>query len=120
MFAGAKPSASHDDGAMTRAHVITGSFGAGKTTAIRWLMSHKPEHELWVVVLNEFTEAGIDAWADRNDIVVLYPYAVKSQTNPLNPNGCWHWWGYDDPSYALQSGTQISIVYKMVQRIMGR
>jgi G3E family GTPase len=46
---------------MTRVHVITGSFGAGKTTAIRRLMSGKPEGELWVVVLNEFTDAGIDA-----------------------------------------------------------
>jgi G3E family GTPase len=46
---------------MTRTHVITGSFGAGKTTAIRWLMANKPENELWVVILNEFTEAGIDA-----------------------------------------------------------
>ena len=46
---------------VTRAHVITGSFGSGKTTAIRWLMSHKPEDELWIVILNEFTEAGIDA-----------------------------------------------------------
>ncbi len=46
---------------MTRVHVITGSFGAGKTTAIRWLMSHKPETELWVVILNEFTDAGLDA-----------------------------------------------------------
>ena len=46
---------------MTRAHVITGSFGAGKTTAIRWLMANKPQNELWIVVLNEFTEAGIDA-----------------------------------------------------------
>jgi G3E family GTPase len=45
----------------TRAHVVTGSFGAGKTTAIRWLMSHKPEHEFWVVILNEFTDAGLDA-----------------------------------------------------------
>src|SRR5258708_20399839 len=45
----------------TRAHVITGSFGSGKTTAIRWLMAHKPEAELWVVILNEFTDAGIDA-----------------------------------------------------------
>ena len=51
---------------MTIAHIITGSFGAGKTTAIRWLMSHKPEHELWVVVLNEFTEAGIE---DRKSVV---------------------------------------------------
>jgi G3E family GTPase len=46
---------------MTRVHVITGSFGAGKTTAIRWLMRHKPAEELWVVILNEFTDAGIDA-----------------------------------------------------------
>ena len=45
---------------MTRAHVITGGFGAGKTTAIRWLMSQKPPEELWVVILNEFTDAGID------------------------------------------------------------
>jgi G3E family GTPase len=45
----------------TRAHVITGSFGSGKTTAIRRLMSAKPENELWVVILNEFTDAGIDA-----------------------------------------------------------
>jgi G3E family GTPase len=46
---------------MTRAHVITGSFGAGKTTVIRWLMANKPENELWIVILNEFTDAGIDA-----------------------------------------------------------
>ena len=46
---------------MTHAHVITGSFGSGKTTAIRWLMANKPQDELWIVVLNEFTEAGIDA-----------------------------------------------------------
>ena len=46
---------------MTHAHVITGSFGAGKTTAIRWLMSQKPRDELWVVILNEFTDAGLDA-----------------------------------------------------------
>jgi G3E family GTPase len=46
---------------MTRVHVITGSFGAGKTTAIRWLMRQKSADELWVVILNEFTDAGIDA-----------------------------------------------------------
>jgi G3E family GTPase len=45
----------------SHAHVITGSFGSGKTTAIRWLMAHKPAHELWIVILNEFTDAGIDA-----------------------------------------------------------
>src|SRR5271166_750047 len=46
---------------LTRAHIVTGSFGAGKTTAIRRLMSNKPLDELWVVILNEFTDAGLDA-----------------------------------------------------------
>jgi poly(3-hydroxybutyrate) depolymerase len=66
------------------------------------------------------TESGIDEWADSNDIIVLYPYAVKSSTVPFNPQGCWDWWGYDDPNYALKSGTQTTIVYKMVQRLMER
>ena len=65
------------------------------------------------------TESGIDEWADTNGIVVLYPYAAKSATVPFNPQGCWDWWGYDDPAYALKAGTQTSIVYKMVKRIMG-
>jgi poly(3-hydroxybutyrate) depolymerase len=66
------------------------------------------------------TESGIDEWADSNGIVVLYPYAVRSSTVPYNPQGCWDWWGYDDPNYALKSGTQTAIVYKMVQRVMSR
>jgi G3E family GTPase len=45
------------------AHIITGSFGAGKTTAIRHLMARKRAEELWVVILNEFTDAGLDALA---------------------------------------------------------
>ncbi len=67
------------------------------------------------------TESGIDAWADGNRVVVLYPYAVQAQgPNPYNPQGCWDWWGYDDPNYALRGGTQLSIVYRMVERVMGK
>jgi poly(3-hydroxybutyrate) depolymerase len=66
------------------------------------------------------TESGIDEWADTNKIIVLYPYAVKAPgPTPYNPNGCWDWWGYDDPNYSLKSGTQTSIVYRMVQRVTG-
>ena len=66
------------------------------------------------------TESGIDEWADSNGIIVLYPYAIESSTVPYNPQGCWDWWGYDDPNYSLKSGTQTTIVYKMVQRLMER
>jgi G3E family GTPase len=43
------------------AWVITGPLGSGKTTIIaRWL-AEKPAEENWVVLLNEYTDAGIDA-----------------------------------------------------------
>jgi poly(3-hydroxybutyrate) depolymerase len=64
-------------------------------------------------------EAGIDEWADTNNVIVLYPFAVPGSGAVVNPNGCWDWWGYDDPNYATKTGTQISIVYKMMQRIAG-
>ncbi|MGD9842460.1 MAG: GTP-binding protein [Steroidobacteraceae bacterium] len=41
-------------------NIITGSLGAGKTTAIARLLADKPAHETWVVILNEFTDTGID------------------------------------------------------------
>jgi len=42
------------------AHVITGPLGSGKTTAIARLLAAKPLQQNWVVLLNEFSEAGVD------------------------------------------------------------
>jgi G3E family GTPase len=41
--------------------VVTGPLGCGKTTILAHLMADKPPDERWVVLLNEFTDAGIDA-----------------------------------------------------------
>jgi G3E family GTPase len=41
-------------------NLITGFLGAGKTTAILHLLAHRPAHERWAVVVNEFGEVGID------------------------------------------------------------
>jgi hypothetical protein len=50
--------------------------------------------------------AGYNKWADSNGMIVLYPQATATLPNP---EGCWDWWGYDDPNYALKSGRQISL-----------
>ena len=42
------------------AHVVTGPLGSGKTTAIARLLAAKPPEQNWVVLLNEFSDAGID------------------------------------------------------------
>ena len=41
-------------------NLITGFLGVGKTTAILHLLKHKPAHEKWAVLVNEFGEIGID------------------------------------------------------------
>ena len=41
-------------------NVITGFLGVGKSTAIMNLLKHKPDHERWAVLVNEFGEVGID------------------------------------------------------------
>ncbi len=42
------------------AHVVTGPLGSGKTSAIAKLLGSKPVEQNWVVLLNEFSDAGID------------------------------------------------------------
>ena len=41
-------------------NVITGFLGVGKTSAILHLLSQKPAHERWAVLVNEFGEIGVD------------------------------------------------------------
>jgi G3E family GTPase len=40
--------------------LITGFFGAGKTTTLRSLIERKPGSEKWAILVNEFGEVGVD------------------------------------------------------------
>lgn len=40
--------------------LVTGFLGAGKTTLINALLAHKPTHEKWAFLINEFGQIGID------------------------------------------------------------
>lgn len=64
-----------------------------------------------------FTLTGYNEWADAYDLIVLYPQVMRSRARPYNPAGCWDWWGYDGPDYHLQSGTQLSAIWAMAQRL---
>ncbi len=60
--------------------------------------------------------AGFERWADSNRIVVLFPQASVS---PSNPQGCWDWWGYSGRDYLTRSAPQIEAVFRMLQRMAG-
>jgi poly(3-hydroxybutyrate) depolymerase len=62
--------------------------------------------------------AGYLEVAEANDIVLLFPQ-VKPTTRPLNPLGCWDWWGYEGADYATQRGPQVRAVRAMVDDLLG-
>ena len=63
--------------------------------------------------------AGFNRWAESNDIVVLYPQVAKSLAAPMNPLGCWDWWGYTGADYLDRSGPQLLAVRRMVEQLAG-
>lgn len=54
--------------------------------------------------------AGYNEWAESNDLLVLYPQVASSKIAPLNPLGCWDWWGYTGDNYATKSAAQVSTI----------
>ena len=62
-------------------------------------------------------KSGFNIWADKLDLVVLYPQSIKSS---VNPNACWDWWGFTDENYANQNGQQVSAVKRMIDKLMSQ
>ncbi len=58
--------------------------------------------------------SGLNEWADTNHIVVLYPQATKSGSNP---EGCWDFWGYDSPDFAKKTAPQMAMVRAMIDSL---
>jgi hypothetical protein len=59
-------------------------------------------------------ESGYANWADANAFIILFPEAAAS---PVNPQGCWDWWGYTSDHYLTREAPQIEIVYRMLQQL---
>jgi G3E family GTPase len=52
-------------------NIVTGFLGAGKTTALQYLLAHKPDSEVWAVVVNEFGQSGLDGKLLKNSGVAV-------------------------------------------------
>lgn len=62
-------------------------------------------------------DAGYNEWAESNRLLVLYPQVASSKIAPMNPLGCWDWWGYTGANYATKSGAQITSVIAMIDAL---
>jgi acetyl esterase/lipase len=65
------------------------------------------------------TGAGYNEWAEANSLIVLYPQVDSSKVMPLNPLGCWDWWGYTDEHYATRDGAQVAVVKVTLDLLAG-
>lgn len=59
-------------------------------------------------------ESGFARWADTNRFIVLFPQIADS---PINPQGCWDWWGYTGPQYLTRDAPQIAAVNRMLDAL---
>ncbi|MFK8012866.1 MAG: PHB depolymerase family esterase [Marinicellaceae bacterium] len=63
--------------------------------------------------------AGYNEWAESNNIVIFYPQVKSSQFAPMNPKGCWDWWGYTNENYANNKGPQMMAIHDLIKTIAG-
>jgi hypothetical protein len=59
-------------------------------------------------------DTGFARWADTNALIVLFPQVAG---NPINPQGCWDWWGYTGRDYLTRDAPQIRAIYRMLERL---
>jgi hypothetical protein len=76
---------------------------------------HGCEQTTQDIGLSYIKHAGYIEWADTNGIVILFPQATATLTNP---KGCFDWWGYTGADYASNLGIQIQTVYAMIKAII--
>lgn len=60
------------------------------------------------------TKTGLNAYADANQLVILYPQVEKSTMNPL---GCWDWWGYSGENYLSNEGPQLKAIKQIIDAL---
>jgi hypothetical protein len=59
-------------------------------------------------------ESGLARWADTNKLIILFP---QTATLPLNPQGCWDWWGYTGENFLTRDAKQVVAVERMLARL---
>lgn len=64
--------------------------------------------------------AGYNEWAESNRLLVLYPQVDASKVAPMNPYGCWDWWGYTEADYATRGGPQVQVIKASLDELAGR
>lgn len=91
----------------------------GQTPCAVHVVFHGCAQSVESVGSDVYEKLGYNEWADTNRIILLYPQVNKSMV-PLNPMGCWDWWGYSGLNFQTKAGAQLSVINAMVRRLTSR
>ncbi len=57
-------------------------------------------------------------YVEKNKLIVLFPQTWISEDNyPLNPKGCWDWYGWTGERYATNQGVEPGWMMKWIQQV---
>ena len=90
------------------------SCQSGQTPCHLHVSFHGCEQNIELVGSAYAQHSGYNAWAEKNNIIVLYPYVKVSTVYPYNPKGCWDWWSYTGMDYGVQTGVQMRFVRDII------
>lgn len=88
----------------------------GETCALH-LVLHGCAQSAEVLGTDFIEQSGYLPWAATNHIVLAFPQVEKSLVAPLNPHGCWDWWGYTGADYRWRDGSQMKVLADWVKTI---
>ncbi|NJD31246.1 MAG: poly(3-hydroxybutyrate) depolymerase [Gammaproteobacteria bacterium] len=92
--------------------------GGGKPHCRLHVVFHGCKQGASLVGREFILESGFLEAAAGNDTVLLFPQ-IEASYQPLNPMGCWDWWGYEGESYAVKAGPQMAAVRLMIGDLLG-
>lgn len=75
---------------------------------------HGCEQNLDLIGPEYAKHAGFNSWAEKNNMIILYPYVKVSSVYPFNPKGCWDWWSYTGVDYGVKTGVQVKFVRDII------
>jgi hypothetical protein len=90
--------------------------GAGEPCALH-LVLHGCAQSSETIGTDFIAGSGYLPWAEANDIVLAFPQVRKSLVAPINPHGCWDWWGYTGDDYANRNGKQMAALAGWIESI---
>ena len=75
-----------------------------------------------VIGTEYITQTAYNHVAENNRMIVLYPQVHPSKLSPMNPQGCWDFWGYTTNNlppytYFKKAAPQMKAIMDMVERL---